>query len=59
MTCSGSSAGGIASRYWYASEQKICELAVGYNKLVRKNDGQEYLISPFAPVDMWEPKFGC
>ena len=25
----------------YASEQKICELAVGYNKLVRKNDGEE------------------
>ena len=36
----------------YASEQKICELAQGYNKLVKKSDGQEYMISPFAPVNL-------
>ena len=42
----------LATSTKYASEEKICELGVGYNKLVRKNDGEEYLISPFAPVDM-------
>jgi hypothetical protein len=31
---------------------KICELAQGYNKLIRKNDGEEYMISPFAPVNL-------
>jgi len=36
----------------YASEQKICELAQGYNKLIKKSDGEEYLISPFAPVNL-------
>jgi hypothetical protein len=36
----------------YASEQKICELAQGYDKLIKKNDGEEYLISPFAPVNL-------
>ena len=36
----------------YASEQKICELAQGYNKLIKKADGQEYMISPFAPVNL-------
>ena len=36
----------------YASELKICELAQGYNKLVRKSDGGEYMISPFAPVNL-------
>lgn len=36
----------------YASELKICELAQGYNKLVRKSDGEEYMISPFAPVNL-------
>ena len=36
----------------YASEQKICELAQGYNKLIKKADGQEYMLSPFAPVIM-------
>ena len=36
----------------YASELKICELAQGYNKLIRKSDGQEYMISPFAPVNL-------
>ena len=36
----------------YASEQKICELAQGYDKLIKKNDGEEYMISPFAPVSL-------
>jgi hypothetical protein len=36
----------------YASELKICELAQGYNKLIKKNDGYEYMISPFAPVNL-------
>ena len=36
----------------YASEQKICELAIGYNKLFKKNDGHDYIISPFAPVHL-------
>lgn len=36
----------------YASEQKICELAQGWNKLVRKTDGEEYMISPFAPLNL-------
>ena len=36
----------------YASELKICELAQGYNKLVKKSDGEEYMISPFAPVNL-------
>lgn len=36
----------------YASELKICELAQGYNKLIRKSDGEEYMISPFAPVNL-------
>lgn len=33
----------------YASEQKICELAQAYGKLVKQSDGEEYMISPFAP----------
>lgn len=36
----------------YASEQKICELAQGYDKLIKKADGEEYMISPFAPVNL-------
>ena len=36
----------------YASEQKICELAQGYNKLIKKADGEEYMISPFAPGNL-------
>ena len=36
----------------YASEQKICELAHRLDKLVKKSDGQEYLISPFAPCNL-------
>jgi len=36
----------------YASELKICELAQGYNKLVKKLDGHEYMISPFAPINL-------
>jgi len=36
----------------YASEEKICELAQGYNKLFKKNDGEEYMISPFAPLNL-------
>jgi hypothetical protein len=36
----------------YASELKICELAQGYNKLIKKSDGEEYMISPFAPVNL-------
>lgn len=36
----------------YASELKICELAHGYNKLVRKSDGEEFMISPFAPISL-------
>ena len=36
----------------YASELKICELAHGYNKLVKKSDGEEFMISPFAPVNL-------
>ena len=36
----------------YASEQKICELAQGYNKLIKKTDGEEYMISPFSPINM-------
>lgn len=36
----------------YASDQKICELAQGYNKFVRKSDGEEYIISPFAPMNL-------
>jgi len=36
----------------YASELKICELAHGYNKLVTKNSGEEFMISPFAPVNL-------
>ena len=36
----------------YASELKICELAQGYNKLVKKMDGHEYMISPFAPINL-------
>ena len=36
----------------YASELKICELAQGYNKLIKKSDGFEYMISPFAPVNL-------
>ena len=34
----------------YASEEKICELAQGYSKIFIKN-GEEYMISPFAPVN--------
>ena len=36
----------------YASEDKICELAQGYNKLVKKKDGGEYMLSPFAHVNL-------
>jgi hypothetical protein len=36
----------------YASELKICELAYGYNKLIKKTDGEEFMISPFAPVNL-------
>ena len=36
----------------YASEQKICELAQGYNKLIKKTDGEEYMISPFSPINL-------
>ena len=35
----------------YASEQKICELAQGWNKLIKK-DGDEYMVSPFAPLNL-------
>lgn len=40
----------------YASEHKISELAQGYNKLIKKSDGEEYMISPFAPVNL--PQLG-
>lgn len=33
----------------YASEIKICELAHGYNKLAKKKNGEEFMLSPFAP----------
>ena len=36
----------------YASELKICELAHGYNKLIKKSDGEEYMISPFTPINL-------
>ena len=36
----------------YASENKICELANGYNKLIKKSDGEEFMISPFAPIHL-------
>ena len=36
----------------YASELKISELAYGYNKLIKKSDGEEFMISPFAPVHL-------
>ena len=35
-----------------SEKQKICELAQGYDKLIKKADGQEYMISPFAPVNL-------
>ena len=31
----------------YASEQKICELALKHGKLLRQPDGSECLVSPF------------
>ena len=37
----------------YASEAKICELAYGYNKMVKK-DGDEYMYSPFSSMVMIE-----
>lgn len=36
----------------YASEQKICELAHLHGMLIKKVDGEEYMISPFAPVNL-------
>lgn len=36
----------------YASEQKILELAQGYNKLIKKADGEEYMYSPFTKLIM-------
>lgn len=27
-------------------------MAQGYNKLIKKSDGYEYMISPFAPVNL-------
>lgn len=35
----------------YASESKIVEMGKALGKLVRKNDGKEYLITPFTRVD--------
>jgi len=34
----------------YASEEKITSLARLYDQLVTKDDGHEYMISPFAPL---------
>ena len=31
----------------YCSEAKMCELALRYNKMFKKEDGNEYIISPF------------
>ena len=36
----------------YASEEKICELAYGYNRMVKKTDGNDYMLSPFAPTNL-------
>ena len=36
----------------YASEIKICELAHGYNKLAKKKNGEEFMLSPFAPSSL-------
>ena len=36
----------------YASEVKICELAHGYNKLAQKKNGEEFMLSPFAPSNL-------
>ena len=35
----------------FASERQIYELAQGYNKLIKKSDGNTYLISPFTPLN--------
>lgn len=27
-------------------------MAQGYNKMIKKSDGEEYMISPFAPINL-------
>jgi hypothetical protein len=36
----------------YASEIKICDLAIGYNKIAIKKNGEEFMLSPFAPPNL-------
>ena len=33
----------------YATESKICELAHAFNKMAKKRNGEEFMLSPFAP----------
>jgi hypothetical protein len=42
----------------YSSESKICELAHGYNKFIKMENGDEYIHSPFLPSDEATDKIG-